>query len=360
MLEIGYVAATRKTEVDLILVDRAQADLSLDGTLVNYPVTRVASPYNGMSIDRIIGFPTTFWIIARALIAKCRDGSIVLTSTFDMLLIARFVSLFKNIRIRHQVRDLHALQLGDGLASRILKRIEKWLLRPCELLIYSAPAFLSEYYSHIYKGQSVLLENLPRMTAWRNFTVHQQQIGDFTIGYIGIIRYMNPLVNLVEAIESLAVAGNRQRVLFAGGGNVMELQKHVRTPELFDFVGRFAYTENVADLHQNVDLIYAVYDRFDRNCQIAMPTKFYEALITKIPIMVSSGTYIGDLVERMGIGIAVDGENVDSLIAALGNITGRTSWYAKARSRLRNLDIQDWYDAYNAALSTAIANETKH
>lgn len=360
MLEIGFVAVTRGIDVDLVLVDRAQRDLSVDKELVNYPIVRIASPYNGLDARRILAFPLTFLKVARTLIATCRRPSVLITSTLDMLLVARVVGFFADVRIRHQVRDLHSLQLGDGMASRALQQFESWLLKPCELLIYSAPAFFDEYYAKIYNGRKVLLENLPQPVPWQGFPSTQMSDGAFKIGYIGIIRYMNPLINLVSAIEQLSNDGPRFTALFAGGGNAAEVQKHVRTPDLFSFIGRFEYTSEVAKLHHDVDLIYAVYDRFDRNCQIAMPTKFYEALITKIPIMVSKDTFVGNLVEEMGIGIAVDGESVDALVAAFAEIRVEHSWYAKARARLGDLNIQDWYDSYQKALDAVIANEIKH
>lgn len=360
MLEIGFIAVKRSIEVEMVLVDRAQADLSIDTTLVNYPVSSIYSPYNGIGIWRLITFPITFFKIAHILFRRCKKHSVVMTNTIDTLLVARIVGLFCHIRIRHQVRDLHSLQLGNGILSRFLKKFEAWLLKACEHLVYSAPAFYDQYYNDIYIGPIALLENLPRSDPWTNFRLRPLKPDDFTVGYIGIVRYMNPLINLVGALEQLSSDGLRYKALFAGGGNAAEVQKHVRTPDLFSFIGRFEYTSEVARLHHDVDLIYAVYDRFDRNCQIAMPTKFYEALITKIPIMVSKNTFVGSLVEEMGIGTAVDGESIDALVAALAEIRDENSWYAKARARLGDLNIQDWYDTYQKALDAVIANEIKN
>ena len=360
MLEIGYIAVNRNIEVELILIDRAQADIKIDTTLVNYPISCIYSPYNGIGLWRLLTFPVTFLKIAGQLFKKSKKHSVVMTNTIDTLFVARIVKLFCDIRIRHQVRDLHSLQLADGLLSRFLKKFEAWLLKACEQLVYSAPAFYDQYYKDIYRGPVVLLENLPRTDPWTNFRRRPLEPDDFKVGYIGIVRYMNPLINLVGALERLSIDGPRYTALFAGGGNAAEVQKHVRTPDLFNFIGRFEYTSEVAKLHHDVDLIYAVYDRFDRNCQIAMPTKFYEALITKIPIMVSRDTFVGSLVEEMGIGIAVDGENVDALIAAFTEARVENSWYAKARARLDDLNIQDWYDMYQKALDAVIADEVKH
>ena len=360
MLEIGFLASNHNIAVRLVLIDRSQADISIDTNLINFHVERIHSPYNGLGIKRLTTFPITFFQIIQALRRNNKKSTVVITNTIDTLFAARFFGIFTKIRIRHQVRDLHSIQLGNGFLSQCLKKLEEWLLKKCELLIYSAPAFYDKYYKNIYNGPAILLENLPRSAPWDHFQIRSLPAVDFKVGYIGIVRYMNPLINLVAALEKLSKNGARYTALFAGGGNTAEVQKHVRTPDLFNFIGRFEYTAEVARLHRDIDMIYAVYDRFDRNCQIAMPTKFYEALITKIPIMVSKDTYVGNLVEEMGIGIAIDGESVDSLVAAFSEIRGENSWYAKARARLCDLDVQDWYDSYHKALDAVIASEIKH
>lgn len=357
MLEIGVLAAKVGHDVELILVDRGMNDLAVDQALLGYGVTRISSPYNGLDVRRLISFPLTGWQVASRLFKLTVSDAVVITSTFDMLVIARMVAWFCPLRIRHQVRDLHAVQLGHGLLSKAVRVIERWCLKRCELLIYSAPAFYEEYYSAIYSGQLALLENLPRLSTWKTFQPDLSHKTAVKIGYIGIIRYLSPLRNLVDAVECLVARGINISVIFAGGGDMSSLQARVKTPERFEFLGKFEYTSSVANLHQGVDLIFAVYDRFDTNCRLAMPTKFYEALITRIPILVSADTYVGALVERMGVGKAVDGESVDALSEVLDGVGRPDSWHAKAKATLASLDIDDFYARYQKALALTIASE---
>ena len=143
MLEIGDLAAKVGHDVELILVDRGMNDLAVDHALLGYSVTKVSSPYNGLDLRRLISFPLTTWRVASRLLKVTVNDAVVITSTFDMLLIARITAWLCPLRIRHQVRDLHAVQLGTGLLSKVVRAIEHWCLKRCELLIYSAPAFFS-------------------------------------------------------------------------------------------------------------------------------------------------------------------------------------------------------------------------
>lgn len=354
MLELGFAAVNAGKDVDLIIVDRGISDLHLDEDLVNYPVTRICSPYNGINLKRFMHFPLVAIQIAKRLFQTTRRDDVVITNTVDMLLIARLVSMIKPLRIRHQVRDLVSLQLERGILCSIFRLIDRWLVKGCEMLMYSAPAFYEKYYCKIYSGNTVLLENIPRREIWHNFKRNDRQHKEIKIGYIGIIRYMTPLRNLIDAVQILNNNNPDYSVLFAGGGDQEALRLHIKNSDYFSFLGRFEYTSSVAEIHSDIDLIFAVYDRNDQNCQIAMPTKFYESILTKIPILVSSNTYVGDLVERLGIGRAVDGESVDALVVTLSQIEESGSWYAKAKESLESFDAEKLFQDYDSAISIAI------
>ena len=350
MLEIGLIASQNNIQVDLIFLDRHQGGLLIDQSFVNYPITKVHTPYNSLDFRRFLTFPMTIFKAFKVLSSKCNTDSIVITSTIDTLLITRLFTLFRNVKIRHQVRDLHKLQLRKNIISKMIMKFESWLLKKCDLLTYSSPSFWDIYYKHVYNGKAVLLENLPNIDIWNKFIPSTRTKNVVKIGYIGIIRYLRPLINLVAAVENLSATGVSYTVIFAGGGPVGEIKNNINIPNLFMFEGMFEYSKEVSRLYKDIDLIFAVYDRFDLNCQIAMPTKFYESLLTKIPIMVSKNTYVGNLVEEMGIGIAVDGESMDSIRDALRQISIHGSWYTQSRARLQYLNIQEWQDKYSSSM----------
>lgn len=357
MLEIGFFAVKEGKDVNLILVNRNNNDIPIDYTLVNYPVIAIRSSYSGVNLRRLINFPFLLMRVGFILFQNTSRGDIVITNTLDMLLIARIVSIIKHLRIRHQVRDLVRLQLGSGAASIVCRAVDAWLVRKCEILICSSPTFYEKYYSKIYSGKFLLLENMPSREIWKNFILKDRQSRVFKIGYIGVIRYLQPLKNLISAVQILNQKSPGYFVQFAGGGNQEKLQRYIKCPDYFNFFGRFEYSKLAPKLYEDIDLIFAVYDRNDMNCQIAIPTKFYESILTKIPILVSSNTYIGDLVERLGIGLAVDGEVVDALMEALCQISEPDSWYFNARKNLELFDTEKLFQIYDSALLMVAKDE---
>jgi hypothetical protein len=222
------------------------------------------------------------------------------------------------------------------------------------MIMFSAPGFHDEYYARIFKGRAVLLENLPRRDIWSNYIGPREPKRSVTIGYIGIARYLGPLLNLVDAIRGLNACDGNFRAKFVGGGAMDVVKARAAGDSSFEFGGLYHYSSEIGRLHNDVDVIYAVYDGSNPNCQVAMPTKFYESLVTGIPIMVASGTHIGRLVELLGVGVAVDGGDTDAVAARLREIPNPDSWHHRARLRLSEIRLDDYYERFNLALSEVI------
>ena len=274
-----------------------------------------------------------------------------------MMLMARFATLFREYDIRHQVRDLHALQLGRGLVPAALRTVERLLLRKVSKVIVSSPMFASEYYESRFGGEIVLLENVPQESVWRDFVREQQSDGDFLVGYVGILRYKDALYKLIESVERLVREGFPIRVLFAGGAspeNLADVKAKITIREAFEFSGPYEYSKDITRLYKNVDLIYAVYDEFNRNCQLAMPNKFYESILSGIPILVANNTFVGKQIQKYGIGEVVSVKDQDGLSQLLRQAFETESWYSRASGVLRQMSASELYADYERSLAASV------
>ena len=63
--------------------------------------------------------------------------------------------------------------------------------------------------------------------------------------------------------------------------------------------------------------MYSVYDADMQNVRVALPNKLYEAVYCEIPLIVAKNTYLAQLVDEWGVGLAVDHKNKDELVEAL-------------------------------------------
>ena len=349
MLDLGYRAAKNGASTALIYIDRCGKDLPIDNNLIVYPVKRLAFRFSGIGVKRFVLFPKMLLMVWRELHSLAKAESVVITAGLDSLVIASLYSLiFKPIVVRHQVRDLHKWQLSNSFITSILKTVEKFALKRCDIIAASSPKFISAYYSKIYDGKTIVLENLPKREVWGAYKSRVEQ--PIVVGYIGIVRYKKQLKNLVDAVISINKKGFNVKLLITGGGASEFICEFEIDHPIIEYADQYKYTEEIARIYSGINIIYAVYDRNDFNCQIALPTKMYEAMITKVPIIVASGTYVAEVVTKIGIGIAVDGESVDAIADCLKDINQPNSWYSKAKRELAKINLEKLYENYDAAI----------
>ncbi len=357
MLEMASFARDSGLRPVLILLDRGEQQLIMDSSLLGYDVIRIDVEYKRVDLMRWMSFPSLLFKVRKQIDRELASGGRIITSSFDMLVIAWFASIFRGFEIRHQVRDLHSLQLGESLSSRVLRFIERVVLRRVQKLIVSSPRYVTDYYSKIYSGESVLLENVPQQSVWEGFERKPRADGTFVIGYIGVLRYLDSLFALIDAVEKLADEGVKVKVVFAGGGiasDVHALKARARNKALFEFHGPYEYSKDIKKLYEDVDLIYAVYDERIRNCRIAMPNKFYESVLAGIPLLVASNTFVGEQTLKEGIGEVVALSEPVCLYDLLVSATRRTGWYSAALERLRQKSADGLFAQYRLAIQDSV------
>jgi hypothetical protein len=71
------------------------------------------------------------------------------------------------------------------------------------------------------------------------------------------------------------------------------------------FTGPFA-NEDKSGLYKQIDMINAIYGSKSILVTTALPNKLYDGIIFKKPILAAKGTYLGEIVEKEKLGIAID------------------------------------------------------
>ncbi len=352
MLDMARYAKAEGLNPLMIILEMDVDDLRIDYDLVDFDIKIINVSYKYISWKRLMHFPKTSKQIYRLIKSGLAENGIVMSATYDLLAIAYLSSVFIKFRIKHQVRDLVKLQMGTGFLSWVIRYLEKFMLRRVELIAVSSDEFYHSYYKKLYKGEYVLTENVPPSDVWEGFTKDKSKV--FTIGYIGIVRYKEPLYELIRTTERLFEEGYNVKVHFAGGGVVDDLKALINQDHLFKFSGSFEYSKDIKRLYADVDLIFAVYDAQDLNCQVAMPTKYYESITARIPILVSSNTYIGRVVEEQRTGSSVDLKMPDNMYDLLLDAINNRGWYKEAQDNLDRFNIKELYRAYLNALAKCI------
>mgnify|MGYP004623586663 FL=1 len=236
----------------------------------------------------------------------------------------------KPLAVLYEVADLHRLlvdrQCGlRRLAQTVLKKADIRYSGQADLIILTSERYYDTYFKHFVPQSKVLyLPNIPNLSAFSAYR-KKDPTHDFTVGFIGGVRYKKQMRHLIEAAQQC-----RMHLLIAGfETEPAEIEPLCRAYDRGTWVGRFDYAREAAALYGKCDVMYAVYDADMANVRVALPNKLYEAVYCEMPLIVAKGTYLQQLVESWGVGIAVDHTSTEALATVLCRLREDTALYAQ-------------------------------
>ena len=198
-----------------------------------------------------------------------------------------------------------------AVARTVVRILERRAFPAADVILVANPGTLGYYESLGAGDKVVLVENAPDT---RLFAPSEQRPErPFTVGYFGQKRYLEGLLALVAAIR---VHPDMAAILAGGGTAADEIARASADVDRIEVSGRFDYADLPA-LYTRCDAVYAVYGAVLGNVRTLFPVKVMEAMACALPVVVSTGTWIGEYVEREGIGLAIDGDDPVALSEAL-------------------------------------------
>lgn len=238
-----------------------------------------------------------------------------------------------NPHIIYEVSDLREDFMGESsnrlrrILGRFIVRKERDLVKYVDLLVVTSPQFFQKYYyKFIGKDRTIFIPNLPEERYFRGY--RRKTEGEFTVGFIGGIRYLDQMEMMVDAVRLAGCKG-----IFAGGPFVLRdgeiLKSYCGADRAISFLGRFDYDKQIADLYGHIDCVYAVYNADNRNVRMALPNKLYEAIVCELPIIVARGTYLSYIVDKLGVGVSVSHKDVYELTEAITRLRDDRGFYKR-------------------------------
>lgn len=299
----------------------------------NYAIHTIKLPASNQPLKRLIPY-AKFRREALKLLNEIQPTAIH-AQMIDMLKIAvKYADSRKEkVNLIYEIADLHRL-LVDKQKNPVFKAAQMYLRhedRRCtndiDILILTSKRYYGMYFSDFIPKEKVLyLPNVPDLSAFRDYKKHDGRGEDFTVGYIGGIRYKDQCRILVEAAKRLDMP-----LLFAGFENgEPEIENLCKSYENGTWVGGFDFNTQIAQLYSRCDVIYSVYNADMANVRVALPNKLYESVYCGLPIIVAKNTHLADTVAEWGVGEAVDHKHPEELTQVL--------------ERMR--DDRDYYDSF--------------
>lgn len=165
------------------------------------------------------------------------------------------------------------------------------------------------------KSKLVYLPNYPEKFKFEN--IEHKPAENIRVCYTGIIRHEHELCDLIKAAQG--IEGVQVNINGAGPAYdaVYEFAKDYKNVVL---TGAYSHSQ-INTFYKNTDLSYIVYDSSNINNRNALPTKLFESIIAKVPVIVAKNSLMGEFVESNGIGFCIEENGSEDIKKILEEIT---------------------------------------
>lgn len=240
---------------------------------------------------KIVAFFKWRKLVKKFLLKNKYDKIIVLTTLPGILLSSLLIKTYKNKYI-FDIRDYTYEKWN------LYSRIEKKVLESSYCNVISSKGFLK--WLPVRKN-IMIAHNISNYV--RNFEENIRKDKKITIGYLGCISYLEQNIRLVDSLDE-----NKYNFLYAGvypdSYNIRDYCKD-NCKNNVEFFGKYDNKEKSL-IYKKIDLINAIYGNSSALVKYALPNKLYDCIQLKIPILATEGTYLGDVVTKYNIGVAVN------------------------------------------------------
>ncbi|SDP06735.1 hypothetical protein [Selenomonas ruminantium] len=285
------IAKESDVDYDIFLWDRF-SDNSLEIKDNEYIFHKICT-MGGDKLKKIPAFYCFRSVLKKIITNNCYKKIIVLNTMPGVLLADLLLNEYKNNFI-YDIRDYTYEKYF----------IYKWLVR--KLIANSAFTTISSPGFIKFLGYSEKFVNNHNISNEADRFAHSTILNKekIIIGFVGAIRYYEENTALLDCLK------NNDKYSFVYMGRrypECDLFTYCQEKKIknVSFKGAFSNNEKPV-IYRGIDIINAVYGNKKNEVKTALPNKLYDAIIFKKPIMVSSDTYLADVVEKYRIGFSVD------------------------------------------------------
>jgi succinoglycan biosynthesis protein ExoL len=283
------------------------------------PVVALGATRNGRFASRAIAVARARLSLGR--LRAIEPPDVILARNLETLALApRLRRMFPGARATaYECLDIHRLLLGDGLVSRTLRGIERWLLRRTDLILTSSPAFVRHYFLGPQgTGTPIrIVENkcLPGPAA------AGEPGRQVTIGWFGVLRCRQSLAVLDALTRAFPGA---YRVVMRGRPALDAMPDFLNVVEANpDLVFHGAYApEDLPAIYGEVHFAWAI-DRYEAgaNSEWLLPNRLYEGCRHGAVPIALAGTETARFLLARSLGLSLDEASPKALGQALARLT---------------------------------------
>lgn len=229
------------------------------------------------------------------IIRKNKYDRLIILTTIPAVLISRCLI---NRYVKRFVFDIRDYTYEN---NKMYKMIVNKLIRASYITTISSQGF----YKWLNRYDNILINH-----NISNSEMNEKECGDIskkanlTIGFVGGIRYMEENIAIINQLKN----NKCLNMLYVGKvhpGNDIQLYCQENNITNVYFKPRYV-NKDKPKIYKEIDIINSLYGAKSLEVTTALPNKLYDCVIFKKPIMVSSNTYLEEVVKKYKLGFSID------------------------------------------------------
>lgn len=254
----------------------------------------------------------------KSVLKETSKNSLYYVIGYDVAIIFRLLSKRKFI---YEVPDLVYVDIKNKIVRNLCSRIDRYLIKHSFISAFRSEGFIKYLFGDNKPDNVMAITNRLNKNILNLEQVAKQEFDPnvLKIGFVGYIRY-NAIYNFAKV---LCTNFPQYEFHFFGTFSIdrdEKLFEQLKEYPNCKFHGAFNSPLDLPQIYSSIDLVLSTYDVESVNVLYAEPNKIYEAIYFRTPIIVSSGTFLAEKVNRLNIGFDVDAMDESSIIALVNKI----------------------------------------
>ncbi len=257
---------------------------------------------------RLLPFSFLIYAVKSTIIAARTDSDVIHCHDLDTLPQGVLAAALRRKRLVYDAHEHYSLMVrkdAGRLISALLDVLERRLVPRADLVIAANQELLS-YLRPSLAGDGIVVMNCADVEVLgregRKIPRTRGMEDKIVVFYGGSLEPQRYIPELLDAVKK----DDRVILRIAGKGRYESLVRETAAScERVVYIG-YVGREEILRETTSSDIVFSMLDPTNENYRIATPVKVLEAMAVGVPVLVSKGTDIADVVEREGVGLALD------------------------------------------------------
>ena len=239
-----------------------------------------------------------------------------------------------------------------GRLKGVLEWIDKKIIKKSLLTVTTSEGFIKYHFNGIKPDNVFLIENklnpaILDVEAKDNKSFCKDKV---SIGFVGGPRF-DSVYNFIDVFCKRFPNGS----FHVYGGPITAQFDKLRKHNNCIFHGFFKNPTDLPEIYSTIDVVVATYDVKFENVRYAEPNKIYEAIYFETPIVVSSGTFLAEKVNKLGIGYDINAMDENEIVEFINSLSADSIQEKICNARkIDKKDTLNFNDAFFEKLNSIV------